>query len=182
MKIKACLLKQKGDVCDFLINNKFNIENPDVNIVPIVEKGIGKFDNIAQWDNIDMDDSKYLLFGWIKGDIVNINKTDIPPPYDELKIYGDAIIVMINNSSKLTNFTSQNFEEFYKYIIEGFDEIEKFDDDEEENELYYLDDEENEINIEEKNIYENENNATFATEICNSELSEDDYLSENEQL
>lgn len=188
MKYTSCLLKQKGDICDIIISTKFDIENPNANTLPIESKCNGDIELLATWDNIDVDDSKYLLFGWPQGSHNDLNKTSLPPPYDELNLYGDAVMIMLNNNDKITNFSSDNFEEFYKYVAEGFEDINEYDYDEEDNALYGVDndnyindDNDNEYEYEnKKNKEENENIIITFNEICDSELSEDDYLTEEE--
>ena len=97
-------------------------------------------------------------------------------------------MIMLNSNDKITNFTSDNFEDFYKYVSEGFEGADNYEDDEDDaNGLYFLDDE-NELKDEDsKNNNEftndddnNQEKITFH-EICD-ELSEDDYLTEDEEI
>jgi len=67
------------------------------------------------------------LWGWRDGKAGTENKHELPPPHDELLLFGDAVI-----SATSGNFTVEEWTTFYDAAFGGFDEIASNDGTEEE--------------------------------------------------
>jgi hypothetical protein len=70
------------------------------------------------------------LWGWKEGKAGTENKHELPPPHDELLLFGDAVV-----SATTGNFTAEEWNTFYEAAVGGFDEIGSNDDSEEEEEV-----------------------------------------------
>jgi hypothetical protein len=70
------------------------------------------------------------LWGWKEGKAGTENKHELPPPHDEILLFGDAVV-----SATTGNFTAEEWTLFYDTAVGGFDEIGSNDSEEEEEEV-----------------------------------------------
>lgn len=65
------------------------------------------------------------------GNTVADNKHKLPPPAEDIQIYGDAVVVAMLETGELTNFTTAQYTKFYKQIYHGLDSDNESDSDNE---------------------------------------------------
>lgn len=170
--VKAVLLLKNGDIKDIeikgkpsdlssktsskLINNKFiskYLENLGTGAIKMIEK----------WDI----DSNYKLqaFGYIKGK--ELNNHELPPSIqEEIKLYGDILIIKVNSQELIIDITSEEYEMLYNNLfgnvsgseydseldnLEGDGEEEDIEDDEESDEENDGEGDDNEIEEDDSN-------------------------------
>jgi len=71
------------------------------------------------------------LYGYKTGKAGTENKHELPPPHDNVLLFGEAVLVGMEGGA-VVNFTSEMFKTFYNTIMGGFDDI---DSDEEEEDV-----------------------------------------------
>jgi len=80
---------------------------------------------------------KLFLFGYKEGRAGTENKHELPPPHDEVMLFGDACIVasLDKSAEKPASLTVDQYKKFYNTKFGGFDDVaEKADEEEEEEE------------------------------------------------
>lgn len=103
---------------------------------------------------------KLYLYGYKEGRSGTENKNDVPSPYDEETLYGDACIIasLEKNAAKPADFTLEQYKRFYNSKEDADDEddnmVEGEDDEEEELEEEY--DDEQEYDEEEEAVLDEE--------------------------
>lgn len=70
------------------------------------------------------------LWGYKEGRAGTENKHELPPPVDSTLIFGDAIMIALNEAEEPTNFTTAQYTKFYTQIFQGFESLDDEDDDE----------------------------------------------------
>ena len=109
------------------------------------------------------------LWGWRDGKAGTENKHELPPPHDELLLFGDAVI-----SATSGNFTAEEWTTFYDAAFGGFDEIGSNDSEEEEEEEEVEEVEEVEGEVEEEEEEEEEADEDEAEEEAEEEEEDGD--------
>jgi len=109
------------------------------------------------------------LWGWKEGKAGTENKHELPPPHDEILLFGDAVI-----ASTSGNFTVEEWSAFYDAAFGGFEEIGSNDseEEEEEEEVEEADEAEGEVEEEEEEEEEEAEEAE-AEEEAEEEEEED---------
>jgi hypothetical protein len=74
-------------------------------------------------------DIKLMLWGWKDGKAGTENKHDLPPPHDEILLFGDVLVI-----AEDVEFTVDQWLAFYDDAFKGFEELGDEDTDEEEEE------------------------------------------------
>jgi len=88
---------------------------------------------------------KLTLWGWKEGKAGTENKHELPPPHDELLLFGDAVVV-----SSGGDLTVENWQEFYDMAFGGFEDLGSEDSEEEEEDEESVDESaEEEVEVEE---------------------------------
>jgi transcription elongation factor S-II len=143
--LSTVLLTIKGEA------RKANLQltpNGDLNI-DIIQKYFKKKEEperICYWEN----DSKIIfVFGYKKGKKGTENKTELPDPYSELTLFGDAIII-VSMSNKWENPVPYTVDQWTTFINGIGSNNEDEDEDEDEENEY--DDEEEEEESEENSV------------------------------
>ena len=81
---------------------------------------------------------KLFLYGFKEGRAGTENKHELPPPHDEVLLFGDACVVatLVKSSTKPCSFTTDQYKNFYNVKFGGFEDIDgdEEDDNEEEEE------------------------------------------------
>ena len=77
------------------------------------------------------------VYGKDTGRALNENKYELPPPIDNVLLFGDIAIVLYNHdNSEYTEINDKIWKEIYDKLMGGFENIENTDDEEEEEEDY----------------------------------------------
>lgn len=168
--LSTVLLTIKGEA------RKANLQltsNGDLNI-EIIQKYFKKKEEpeqICYWEN----DSKIIfVFGYKKGKKGTENKTELPDPYSEITLFGDAIII-VSMSNKWENpipFTVDQWTTFINGINNGGNE----DDDEDDDENNEYDEVEEEVESEEESVkdeYDDESEKNSIIEESDEEPEEE---------
>ena len=91
--------------------------------------------------------SKFLhLFGYQTGKAGTENKHELPPPHDNMLLFGDILIVVSlseNSYEQTIPFKVEEYEAFYTHAFGGFEDLDEDEQEEEE-------EEEEEVEVEEK--------------------------------
>jgi hypothetical protein len=66
--------------------------------------------------------SQLQLWGWRDGKAGTENKHELPPPHDEVLLFGDSVIVLVSGGSAV-DFTAETWATFYDTAFGGFEEI-----------------------------------------------------------
>jgi len=72
------------------------------------------------------------LWGWKEGKAGTENKHELPPPHDEVLLFGDAVIICTSTGS--IDLTVETWAAFYEEAFGGFEEIASEDSEEEDEE------------------------------------------------
>lgn len=62
------------------------------------------------------------LWGWRDGKAGTENKHELPPPHDEMLLFGDAVVVLVT-SGGAADFTAEGWASFYNEAFGGFEDI-----------------------------------------------------------
>jgi hypothetical protein len=117
-------------------------------------------------------DIKLMLWGWKDGKAGTENKHDLPPPHDEILLFGDVLVI-----AEDVEFTVDQWLAFYDDAFKGFEELGDEDTDEEEEEE--VEEEEDEVEeeveeAEEEEEVEEEEEADAEEEVEEEEVEEED--------
>ena len=79
---------------------------------------------------------KLFLYGYKEGRAGTENKHELPPPHDEILLFGDACLVasLDKSADKPAPFTVDQYKKFYNQKLGGFEDIAADEEDEEEEE------------------------------------------------
>jgi transcription elongation factor S-II len=167
--LSTVLLTIKGEA------RKANLQltpNGDLNI-DIIQKYFKKKEEpecICHWEN----DSKIIfVFGYKKGKKGTENKTELPDPYSELTLFGDAIII-VSMSNKWENPVPYTVDQWTTFI-NGIGNSNNEEDDEDGEENEYEDEEEDEEESEEDSVkdeYDDESEKNSIVEESEDEPEE----------
>jgi hypothetical protein len=95
------------------------------------------------------------VWGWAEGKAGTENKHELPPPHDEVLLFGDAVVVSTGG-----DFTAEGWAEFYDKAFGGFDDLTSDSGSESESEDgEYEEDEEEVADVEEEEESAGENEA-----------------------
>ncbi len=171
--LSTVLLSIKGDI------KKANIQLDDNSEVTIenLQKYFKKKDEPERVCYYEYDEKVIFVFGYKKGKKGTENKVELPPPYDNIVLYGDAIVIvsLTRKWESAIPFTVDQWNSFYNNLNGGDYEKENSDDDSDDD----SDDEEDVLSEveEEKSVkddYEDE-------DVLSDELVEDDEEEIEEQ-
>lgn len=85
--------------------------------------GHGEFDEVFVYPKYNI-----VGFGWENGKESKINKTELPPPYDNTFFYGDIIVLRYNIAeATFSDFTRLDYQAFINAIHGGFDDCDESD-------------------------------------------------------
>ena len=127
--LSTVLLSIKGEA------RKANLQLTDDSelTVDIIQKYFKKKEEPEQLCYYENDGKFIFIFGYKKGKKGTENKTELPDPYSELPVFGDAIII-VSPSHRWNNpipFTVDQWNTFYNGSNEEDDEINEDDEDDE---------------------------------------------------
>jgi hypothetical protein len=64
------------------------------------------------------------LYGYKTGKAGTENKHELPPPHDNVLLFGEAVLVGMEHGA-VVNFNSESYKTFYNTIMGGFDDVEE---------------------------------------------------------
>ncbi len=133
-----------------------------------------------------------FLFGTKEGKAGTENKHELPPPLDADLFFGDILLMASKNATNFSNpipFTSQEYENFYTKMFEGFEDLDNEDDEDGEDDNEDEDDDEDileEEEIEQNDEYLDEDDALEdeekEDEENDEEKPEDDAVQDDEEV
>jgi DNA-directed RNA polymerase subunit M/transcription elongation factor TFIIS/Pyruvate/2-oxoacid:ferredoxin oxidoreductase gamma subunit len=152
-------LTQPGDV------NQGSITSPDVLTIPVIQAHYKKRQAIEAIGTYPYKELTLFIFGSMTGSEENLNKHQLPSPYDDTAFYGDIIIIASASEDSFDTavaFTPEDYETFYTKAFGGMESDDDEDDlaeevpqedlkdfqEEEEDEEEEEDDEEEEAEVE----------------------------------
>ena len=153
-------LTPAGDV------NQGSISSPDVLTIPVIQAHYKKRQPIEAIGTYPYKNMTLFIFGSMAGNEDNLNKHQLPSPYDDTNFYGDIIIVASESEDSFGTaliFTPDDYEVFYTKAFGGLES----DNDNDEEEIIedvnvdkeFPNDEEEEIDEEEDDDNEEEDEA-----------------------
>jgi len=95
-------------------------------------KSNGGFSQRVSWEYVH--NSTVYLYGKNDGRAGQENKYDLPPPADNILLFGTSVIICKDENDNITNFNSKMWNSFYERLFGGFEDINKEDSDEDEDE------------------------------------------------
>jgi transcription elongation factor S-II len=164
--LSTVLLSIKGEArkANLTLNENSNLT------VEILQKYFKKKDEPERICYYEYDNKMIFIFGYKKGKKGTENKTELPDPYSEVTIFGDAIVI-VSQSNKWESpipFTVDQWNTFYNGNVEE-DEDEDEDEDEEDDE----EEEEEEEETAEDDFQEDESEKNSIIEEDEEELEEE---------
>ena len=119
---------------------------------------------------------KLFLYGYKEGRAGTENKHELPPPHDEVLLFGDVCIVasLTKNQNMLSSFTTEQYKKFYNTKFGGFEDIdgENVNDDDDENDCD--DDGDEDADVEEEEEEQLEDDEEEADEAIGIEEEEEE--------
>jgi DNA-directed RNA polymerase subunit M/transcription elongation factor TFIIS len=138
--VQCILLTQKAEVKQA----KLPIENGILSLQTI-QKTLKKKDAPELIGTYTYKQIILSLFGYKDGKAGTENKHELPPPFDNILLFGDALLIASQNPSNYTkpvSFKTDEYEVFYTKSFGGFDDIDSEDSDDSENEEEIIETEE----------------------------------------
>ena len=126
MQVQVVVLQTKGDTKQSKVEITGEIEDEiPTRIAKIIRKTKlpGK---IGSWS---YQKGTLELWGYKEGRAGTENKHELPPPVDSTLIFGDAIMIALNEAEEPANFTTAQYTKFYTQIFQGFESLDEDDDD-----------------------------------------------------
>lgn len=118
----ALFLTQPGDV------NQGTITSPDVLTIPVIQAHYKKRQTIEAIGTYPYKEMTLFIFGSMTGSEENLNKHQLPSPYDDTNFYGDIVIVASASEDSFDTavaFTPEDYETFYTKAFGGLDSDEE---------------------------------------------------------
>lgn len=115
-------LTQPGDV------NQGTIASPDVLTIPVIQAHYKKRQAIEAIGTYPYKELTLFIFGTMTGSEENLNKHQLPTPYDDTNFYGDIIIVASASEDSFDTavpFTPEDYETFYTKAFGGMESDEE---------------------------------------------------------
>jgi hypothetical protein len=117
------------------------------------------------------------LWGWREGKAGNENKHELPPPHDELLLFGDAVVVTEGGE-----LTTEEWSVFYDAAFGGFEDVGMSDSEEDDEDDEEEDDEEDDAaNEEDDDVPDAEDESDDVDDDSESEDEEEDGEASDEE-
>ena len=142
MQVQVVVLQTKGDTKQSKVEITGEIEDEIPTRIAKILRKTKLPSKIGSWS---YQKGALELWGYKEGRAGTENKHELPPPVDSTLIFGDAIMIALNEAEEATNFTTAQYTKFYTQIFQGFESLDDEDDDEEDIEE---EDEEEEVDAE----------------------------------
>ena len=121
---KSIYVDKSGNHHSFKLPEETDVNMIDINKFPENTKPIKDSvkGTLSRECDFDYDNKIISVFAFTDGKEKHINKLELPPPIDKEIYYGNIyLIAHVNN--KLINFTTDEFNEFYDKLFDGFDDL-----------------------------------------------------------
>ena len=119
---KAICLNKSGKIRPFKIPYDLKIDQIDTNKFPdSVLNHIGR-GSLSRECDFEYNDNTISIFGFVKGNDSNVNKTELPPPLDNVIFYGN-IFAVSHNDGTINDLTPENYSDFYDNAFGGFEDL-----------------------------------------------------------
>ena len=141
MQVQVVVLQTKGDTKQSKVEITGEIEDEIPTRIAKILRKTKLPSKIGSWT---YQKGALELWGYKEGRAGTENKHELPPPVDSTLIFGDAIMIALNEAEEATNFTTAQYTKFYTQIFKGFESLDEEDDDEDEID----DDEEDDVEVE----------------------------------
>ena len=141
MQVQVVVLQTKGDTKQSKIEITGEIEDEIPTRIAKILRKTKLPSKIGSWT---YQKGALELWGYKEGRAGTENKHELPPPVDSTLIFGDAIMIALNEAEEATNFTTAQYTKFYTQIFQGFESLDDEDDDEDEID----EDEEDDVEVE----------------------------------
>ena len=128
MQVQVVVLQTKGDTKQSKVEITGEIEDE---IPTRIAKILRKTKLPAKIGSWSYQKGTLELWGYKEGRAGTENKHELPPPVDSTLIFGDAIMISLNEAEEPTNFTTAQYTKFYTQIFQGFESLDDEDDDDE---------------------------------------------------
>ena len=95
------------------------------------------FDMQHTWEDVSVGGKKYNLsvFARSDGKANTENKYDMPPPIDNFLYFGNIAIINQKKNGEMVGITVEEWNKIYEFMFGGFENLDDFDDENEEDEL-----------------------------------------------
>jgi hypothetical protein len=191
MQAQVVVLQTKGDTKQSKIEITGEMDDEIPTRIAKILRKTKLPTKVGTWDYQKM---KLELWGYKEGRAGTENKHELPPPIDSVLIFGDAVLIAVNEIGEPQNFTTEKYTKFYTAIFQGFESLDEDDDedddeDEEEEEEEEEVEEEEEEEIEEvveeeevpevkpvQKVYASARNKKIPKWAMASELEEEEYI------
>lgn len=164
--VLCILLTQKAEVKQA----KLNTENGTLTL-DTIQKTLKKKTTPENIGTYSYKQTLLTVFGYKDGKAGTENKHELPPPFDNVLLFGDALLIASANPSNYTkpiSFKTDEYETFYTKSFGGFDDIGSEDSEDEEEEL------EEEVETKEDEEFEDEPEAEADEEDDDEDEEEDE--------
>ena len=141
MQVQVVVLQTKGDTKQSKVEITGEIEDEIPTRIAKILRKTKLPSKIGSWT---YQKGALELWGYKEGRAGTENKHELPPPVDSTLIFGDAIMIALNETEEATNFTTAQYTKFYTQIFQGFESLDDEDDDEDEID----EDEEDDVEVE----------------------------------
>ena len=141
MQVQVVVLQTKGDTKQSKVEITGEIEDEIPTRIAKILRKTKLPSKIGSWS---YQKGALELWGYKDGRAGTENKHELPPPVDSTLIFGDAIMIALNETEEATNFTTAQYTKFYTQIFQGFESLDDEDDDEDEID----EDEEDDVEVE----------------------------------
>ena len=141
MQVQVVVLQTKGDTKQSKIEITGEIEDEIPTRIAKILRKTKLPSKIGSWT---YQKGALELWGYKEGRAGTENKHELPPPVDSTLIFGDAIMIALNEAEEASNFTTAQYTKFYTQIFQGFESLDDEDDDEDEID----EDEEDDVEVE----------------------------------
>lgn len=129
MQVQVVVLQTKGDTKQSKVEITGEIEDEIPTRIAKILRKTKLPSKIGSWT---YQKGALELWGYKDGRAGTENKHELPPPVDSTLIFGDAIMIALNEAEEPTNFTTAQYTKFYTQIFQGFESLDDEDDDEDE--------------------------------------------------
>ena len=128
MQVQVVVLQTKGDTKQSKVEITGEIEDEIPTRIAKILRKTKLPSKIGSWT---YQKGALELWGYKDGRAGTENKHELPPPVDSTLIFGDAIMIALNEAEEPTNFTTAQYTEFYTQIFQGFESLDDDEDDDE---------------------------------------------------
>ena len=129
MQVQVVVLQTKGDTKQSKVEITGEIEDEIPTRIAKILRKTKLPVKIGSWS---YQKGTLELWGYKEGRAGTENKHELPPPVDSTLIFGDAIMIALNEAEEPTNFTTAQYTKFYTQIFQGFESLDEEDDEDDE--------------------------------------------------